>query len=384
MRYVIAAAFLLAIVGGLVGIKFTQISSLINMGKEMEKSGPPPEAVGTALVQEQDWEGTLAAVGSVAAVNGVAISNDAAGVVKKISFESGAIVKQGQVLVELDTSVERAQLASAEARKALAISTVERTRALAGKGAISQAQLDADEAQLKAATTDAEGIRAQMDPKVIRAPFTGRLGIRNVNLGQYVNPGTALTVLEAIDALYVDFTLPQQRLADVKVGMPVRITTEADGGAPWDATVAAIDPSIDAATRNIKIRASVPNKEERLRPGMFVNVALVLPTRGKVLTVPAPAIVRASFGDSVFIVEDKKPDAKGMTKTPDGKPVKDARQQFVRVGESRGDFVAIKEGVKPGQEVVVAGAFKLRNGAPVVVDNALRPNVQLAPRPENR
>lgn len=384
MRYLLAIAGLLAIVGVLVGIKFTQISSLMKMGKEMQKSGPPPEAVSAAVATEQDWEGTLSAVGSVAAAKGVSVSNEAAGTVTRISFESGAVVKQGQVLVELDSSVERAQLASAQARRDLAASSAARTRQLASKGAVSQQQLEADEAALKAASTDVDALQAQIARKTVRAPFSGRLGIRNVNLGQYLNPGTPITALEAIDAVYVDFTLPQQRLPELKVGMPVRVTMEGDAGGALDGTLDAVDPSVDPSTRSIKLRATVPNKNETLRPGMFVNVTVVLPDRGKVVTVPATSVVHASYGDSVFVVESKKPDAGGAAESPDGKPIETARQQFVRIGASRGDFVSVLDGVKAGQTVVSAGAFKLRNGAPIVVRPDVAPTPDLAPRPENR
>ncbi|WP_394826659.1 efflux RND transporter periplasmic adaptor subunit [Pendulispora albinea] len=375
---------LILVIGILGGVKGWQISNLMAMGKEAAKQGPPPESVGTAVASEQTWEGTLSAVGSVTSLKGVALSNDAPGVVTRISFESGQVVRQGQVLVELDVNVERTQLASAEARKELAMTNVTRTRALVEKGAIAQSQLDTDDAQLKTATADVENIKAQIARKQIRAPFSGRLGIRNVNLGQYLSPGTSLTVLEAINAVYVDFTLPQQRLSDITVGMPVRLESTEDAGAPREGTVAAVDPSIDTATRAIKVRASVPNKDEKLRPGMFVNVSVVLPTRASTVTVPLPAVVHAPYGDSVFVAEDKKADAPGGTKTPDGRPIKTARQQFVRVGEARGDFVEILDGIKAGQEVVTSGAFKLRNGAPITIDNKVQPKPQLNPAVENK
>ena len=379
VRYLFAILGVLLVVAGLGTVKFKQISSLIAMGKTMEKSGPPPEPVGTAIAQEQAWEGTISTIGSIAAVRGVALSNDAPGVVSRIFFESGAFVKQGQTLVELDTSVERAQLASAEARRDLAQITATRSRALVDRSAIPRSQQDNDDAQLKTSSTDLNAIQAQIDRKIVRAPFSGRLGIRAVNLGQYLNPGTTLTVLEAIDSVYVDFSLPQQRLADVKVGMPVRVALDGTDGAPRDGVIAAIDPEVDATTRSIKLRASVPNKLEKLRPGMFATVSVVLPQRAANVTLPATAIVHAAFGDSVFVVEPKK-DATG----PGASSAKVARQQFVKVGESRGDFVAILDGVKAGEEVVSAGAFKLRNGSSVTVNNDVKPTPQLDPHPENR
>ncbi len=384
MRYVLVIVGLLLIVGTLGFVKFSQISSLIAMGEEMQKAGPPPESVGTAVAEAQQWEDTLSAVGNVASVKGVALSSEGAGVVTKIRFESGSTVKQGEILVELDTSVERAQLASARARRDLAKVTAERSRALVATKVISQAQMDAVEAELKTASTEYNAIQAQIERKVVRAPFSGKLGIRNVNLGQYLNPGTPITVLESQGAVFVDFTLPQQELGKLSVGMPVRLVLEGDREKQLQGEIAAVDPTIDNTSRSIKLRASVPNDTEKLRPGMFVNVSVILPAKKQLVIVPTTSVVHASYGDSVFIVEDKKPGSPGMAKTPDGKLVKIARQQFVRAGEARGDFVAILEGVKAGQEVVSAGAFKLRNGVPIVVNNAVKPEPKLNPRPENR
>ena len=384
MRYLVTILGLLLVIGGLGTVKFKQISSLINMGKQFEKSGPPPESVSTTPAQEQSWEATLSSVGSIAAGKGVALSNDAPGVVSRIHFESGAFVHEGQVLVELDSSVERAQLASAQARRDLAQVTATRTRALVEKNAIPQSQLDNDDAALKTAGTDLNAIQAQIDRKIVKAPFSGRLGIRAVNLGQYLNPGTTLTVLEAIDSVYVDFTLPQQRLADLKVGMPVRVSLEEGNKSVKEGAIAAIDPEVDAVTRTLKVRASVPNKQGDLRPGMFAKVEVELPQKAASVIVPAPAILHAAYGDSVYIAEDKK-DANGaVVKGPDGKNAKVARQQFVKVGESRGDFVSILDGVTAGQEVVTGGAFKLRNGAGIVINNEIKPAAQLDPHPENR
>jgi membrane fusion protein (multidrug efflux system) len=383
-RYLVAGLALVVLVGGLVAIKFTQISSLISMGKQMQKAGPPPESVGTSVSQNQTWGGAVSAVGTIASVKGVAISNEAPGIVSAIRFESGATVKAGQILVELDSKAERAQLASIEARKELATVNAGRTRALVEDNAVAKSQLDTDESALKTTRADAAALRAQIDRKVVRAPFAGRLGIRHVNLGQYLNPGTTLAELEATDLVYVDFALPQQQLETVSVGMPVSVTIEGTNGLAAQGTLAAIDPTVDAATRTLKLRATVPNKDEKLRPGMFAKVAVVLPDQGTVVAIAASAVVRASFGDSVFVVEDKKDESGNVISGPDGKPAKFARQQFVRVGESRGDFVAIADGVKAGQELVVAGAFKLRNGARVVVNNDIKPNAELSPRPENR
>ena len=382
-RVLLVVLGLLLLVGALGFIKFSQISSLMAMGKQFEKSGPPPESVSSAVSTMQNWQGQMTAVGTVAPVKGVALSNDSPGIVSKIDFESGALVKQGQILVELDTSVERAQLASALVRHDLAQVNVNRSHALIKESVISQSQVDTDEAQVKSAATDAQSLQAQINRKIVRAPFAGRLGIRAVNVGQYLNPGTTLTVLQAVGAVFVDFSLPQQQLKTISNGMPVKVTIEGSNEPAVDGTIAAVDPTIDSTTRMIKLRATVPNPAEKLRPGMFADVAVILPDAGAVVTVPATAIVHASFGDSVFVIEDKKPDSPGAKVTPDGKPIKNARQQFVRLGESRGDFVAIVDGIQAGQEVVTAGAFKLRNNSPVLVNNSVQTTPQLSPKPEN-
>jgi membrane fusion protein (multidrug efflux system) len=384
VRYLLPILGLFVLVAGLVGVKYKQIATLIQFGKTAMAAGPPPESVSTAISHEDTWEGTLTAVGSIAAAKGVAVSNDAPGIVSRIYFESGQMARAGQVLVELDTNVERAQLASAKARMDLAALTAGRSRALVQSNAIAQSQLDSDDATLKTATTDLAAIQAQIDRKTVRAPFGGRLGIRAVNLGQYLNSGTMVTVLEAIDTVYVDFDLPQQRLADVKVGMPVRVAIEGMGKEALDGAIAAVDPEIDSTTRTIKVRASLPNKQEKLRPGMFANVVVVLPKHEAEIVVPATAVVHASYGDSVFVVEDKKDDAGQVVQGPDGKAAKVARQQFVRAGEVRGDYVAILDGVHSGQEVVSAGGFKLRNGSPIAVHNEVGAKPQLDPHPENR
>lgn len=387
MRIAIAAGISLAVIGVLAGTKFAQISSLMRFGKAAQAAGPPPEAVGTSVAQGAEWESLLESVGSVAAGRGVTISAEVPGVVRAIRFESGAQVRAGQVLVELDASVERAQLASLQARRDFATTSVTRTRKLEAGGASTKAQLDADEAQLNTVSADARALAAQIEKKTIRAPFGGKLGIRSVNLGQYLNPGTAVTVLESLDAVYIDFTVPQQEVARVPVGTGVRIVLP---GPPPVRTltgkVAAVDPNVDPVTRAVKIRASVEDTKsaDDLRPGMFVNVAIVLPERAKVVFVPVTSIMRAPYGNSIYVVEDRKDEAGQVVKGPDGKAAKVARQQFVRIGATRGDFVAIDEGLTAGQEVVVLGAFKLRNGAPIFVNNEIQLAPSQKPTPPNR
>jgi membrane fusion protein (multidrug efflux system) len=377
---------LVVVLGLLVVLKGAQFSAMAQSGAEAAKQGPPPETVGTAKTSTAEWEDTIEAVGSVASAKGVTLTSEVPGAVKRIAFESGDLVKRGDVIVELDSSVERAQLASASAERELAQLTAERSSKLATQGSLAKAELDQNKATLAAATASAEGLRAQLAKKTVRAPFDGRLGIREVNLGQYLTPGTPIATLESVEETFVDFSVPQQNLADVHEGTEVRITLGQDAGSRQSITgsVAAIDPSIEPSTRSVQVRARVTDTAGRLRPGMFVGVSVVLPKNERIVAAPATAIVHAPYGDSVFVVEPKKKDAPGMRQTPDGKPVRVVRQQFVRVGRQRGDYVAILEGVEPGQELVTAGAFKLRNGAPVVVSEKAVPAPQLEPHPKNR
>jgi membrane fusion protein (multidrug efflux system) len=382
VRYVIAVVFVVAVLGALGALKGAQISALIHFGESAKAAGPPPEAVTVAKANAQTWEATLQAVGSVTTSRGVAVSSQAGGVVTKIRFDSGDVVKQGRVLVELDSRVERAQLASARVRRDLAEANVKRTRELAKSGVATQAELDNNESLLRSADAEIKSIQAQLALKIVRAPFSGKLGIRAVNLGQFLSPGTPVTELEATRATFVDFTLPQEQVGDVAVGMEVRASVE--GKKAELGNITAIEPNVDAVTRAVRLRAALPNSSAALRPGMFVSVAVVLPKKRDVVAVPATAVVHASYGDSVFVVEPKPAAEPGTRQTPDGKTVNVARQQFVRTGESRGDFVAIEKGVTAGQTLVSLGAFKLRNGAPVFESDSAALDPKLHPQLENR
>jgi membrane fusion protein (multidrug efflux system) len=383
MRYVVTIIGLLLIVGALVFVKYSQISMLIGMGEAMASAGPPPEAVSTAPATVQTWEASLRAVGTVASAKGVQISSEVPGVVKKIGFDSGALVKKGDVLVVLDSRVERAQLSSAQVRRDLALTNVKRARTLGAAGAESQAQLDADENALRQATAELEVLRAQIARKTIRAPFAGRLGIRAVNLGQYLNPGTAITTLEAVGGAYVDFELPQQHQQEAVTGLSVRLSVEGAPELGAQGTIVAIEPNVDPSTRTLKLRAAVDDEQRKLQPGMFVRVEVVLPEERRVVAVPLTAVVHAPYGDSVFALEEPT-EGTPASQGPNGEPVLVARQQFVRLGERRGDFVAVLDGVQPGQVLVSAGAFKLRNNSPVFVNNELAPSPELDPHPKNR
>lgn len=375
MRYVIVIVGVILLLVGLAGVKAAQISTLIGFGEAAAKAGPPPETVSTRKAEAQVFETELNAVGTIVSAKGVELSNDAAGVVSRLHFESGDLVKKGDVLVELDSSVERAQVASLKARTELANVSVNRSRALVTAGAAPQAQLDQDQSTLATLTADTKALFAQIDRKVVRAPFAGRLGIRAVNLGQYLPPGTVVTVLESTESEYVDFTLPQAVVSELKPGMVVRLRGDRGGPVLAEGAIDAIAPSLDAVTRNVTVRASVPKGGDALRPGMFVAVDVVLPQKKNLVIVPLTAVVHAAYGDSLFVVESPK---------EGGQKSGIARQKFVKLGERRGDFVAVTEGLKVGEEVVISGSFKLRNGAKVVVKNDGKQKPELSPRPENR
>lgn len=382
MKYLVAAVIAVVLLGGLGAVKGAQISTMIHFGKKMEQAGPPPETVGASIAKEETWEDTLSAVGGVTSVRGVTLAPEVAGVVSKINFESGQLIAEGDVVVELDTSVERAALAQAKARQRFAKVNEQRTRILVEDKVLAKEQLDNDLSVRNATAAEVAGAKATLERRTVRAPFAGRLGIRNVNLGQYLAPGTPITVLETVDRVYVDFALPQGRLDKLQNGMTVRVSQR--GGTPLEGAIEALQPSLDEATRSVRVRATVPNKEDKLRPGMFVDVEVVLPDTTTFVVIPGTAVVHAAYGDSVFVLRDQTPEDKGSRETDDGLPIRIAEQRFVRIGPERGDFVAILEGISPGDEVVIAGAFKLRNGARVVVSDRALPKAETAPNPPNR
>jgi len=364
-----------AVVAGLLaGTKALQIGTLIKHGKAAKI---PPEVVTTIQAQPQTWESLVTAVGSLEAVQGVTVSAELTGKVVAIPFESGSQIKMGELLVQQDIAAESAQLRSAEAAVTLAKITLERSRKMLETKVVAEANYDNAEAQLKQALAQADTIRATIAKKTIRAPFSGRLGIRQVHIGQIVKESAPLVSLQALDPIFVNFLVPQQQLAQVQLGYPVRITSDGlSAGATVTGTVTAVNPEVDTASRNLRVQATVANQGERLRPGMFVNVAVVQPQSSPVLAIPATAVLYAPYSDSVFVVEEAKA-AEGGAAGPAG------RQQFVRLGEKRGDFVAVTSGLTPEQTVVATGVFKLRNGQAVVIDNTLRPEFKLAPQPKD-
>ncbi len=370
-KLLLTAAALLVILALLGGIKALQIRKMMTTPFIM-----PPDTVTTAQASEETWAPSLTAVGSLAPVEGTTLSNELPGTVIKIAFASGAHVKKGDLLVQLDTSAEEAQLASAEASAEWARVSLKRAQELRAQNANSQSDLDSADAQAKQAEANVVNIRATIAKKTITAPFDGRIGIRSINLGQYLPAGTPIVSLDSLDPIYVDFTLPQQQLASLAPGLPVHVTTDALPGKTVEGKITAIDPQVDYATRNIQVQAMLANPDEKLRPGMFTNVAVELPASNKVLVIPATAVLNAPYGDSVFVVEESKDPQTGKTN-------KIIHQQFVQLGVTRGDFVAVNSGLKAGDTVVSSGVFKLRNNEPVVIDNRLAPVAQLAPRPND-
>jgi membrane fusion protein (multidrug efflux system) len=371
--WIVAIAALVAVVLVLVGIKAAQIRAMINAGKSF---APPPESVTSAKVQAAEWEASRAAVGTLVAVRGVTLASEVTGLVRRIGFDSGAFIRRGEVLVELDSSMEEAQLAAARADAELARSTLERSRTLRAADFSSAADLDAADARAKQTAANVGTLQATIAKKTIRAPFDGRIAIRQVELGQVVSPGTALASLQSIHPIYADFWLPQQALADLRPGMRSRLRTDVFPQQGWDGEVSTVNSEVDVATRNVRVRATFPNADGRLRPGMFANLEVISPEKQAVLAIPATAILYAPYGDSVFALEEKKDEA--------GNTALVARQKFIRAGERRGDLVAVVSGLQAGETIVSSGAFKLRNGSAVVVRNDLAPSAELAPKPVDK
>jgi membrane fusion protein (multidrug efflux system) len=345
------------------------------MVKAGEAFAPPPESVTTAKVEAAQWESARAAVASLVAVQGVTLAAELPGTVREISFESGAAVKRGQVLVRLDTAAEEAQLAAAAAEASLARLNHERARRLREGEANSQADLDAAAARAAQADATVRNLQATIAKKTIRAPFDGRISIRQVELGQVVAPGTPIASLQSVTPIRADFWLPQQALADLAEGQRARLRTDTFPDRTWQGVITTVNPEVDPATRNVRVRATFENLDGRLRPGMFANVDVLSDERRDVVTVPATAVLFAPYGDSVFAIQERKEEG--------GKVTAVAHQKFIRTGERRGDLVAVAEGLTPGETVVSSGAFKLRNGAAVAVDNTLAPEAKLAPRPRD-
>lgn len=368
-KFILAiSAFMLAVLA-LGAVKAAQVNKLMTTPQVT-----PLTAVSTADAQAVDWYSSIHAIGTLAPVQGVMLSADADGTIVKIHAENGAAVKEGDLLIEFDTTVEVAQLQAAEARAELARLSIDRTKDLVERQAVSKSEFDAASATFKQAGADVAALKAQIAKKQVRAPFGGRVGIRAINLGEFVARGAPLLPLQKLDPIYVNFTVPQRQLQVLSVGQKVSISVDAFP-TPFEATITAINPEVDPATRNVSVQATLANAKEQLRAGMFVRVDVQMPQAEALVVVPSTAIAYASYGNSVFIVEN--------IKGQDGKEFLGVRQQFVKLGSTRGDLIAITDGVKAGEKVVTAGVFKLRNGIPVQVNNAVQPSANAAPKPSN-
>jgi membrane fusion protein (multidrug efflux system) len=371
-RMLLMLVVMAVIIAGLGFVKFQQIQIAIAQGASFQ---PPPEAVTTIVAQQVVWPETLSAIGSVAAVQGVTVSADLSGTVDRVAFDSGRAVRQGEVLVELDTRQERAQLAAAEAQRDLARTNFDRMQGLLKDNVISRAEYDSATADDKQTEARVGEIRAAIQRKRITAPFSGILGIRQVNVGQYLSSGDPIVGLQSLNPIYVNFDVPQQATAQMRNGRDVRITTGDLAGVEFHGRITAIDSVVNSETRNLQVQATLANPDGQLRPGMFVQAEVVLGSGRPVLALPASAISYAPFGDSVFVVTNLK--------GPNGESYRGVRQQFVKLEGARGDQVGVISGVKPGDEVVTSGVFKLRNAAAVLVNNKVQPGNNPAPTPED-
>jgi len=371
-RMLVMLTLTLLFVGALGFVKFKQIQTAIAQGAAYQ---PPPEAVTTVIAAQEQWPSTINAIGTMAAVRGVTVSADLPGIVEQILFESGDAVREGQTLAILDTRQEQAQMAAAEAQRVRARLNFNRMQELLDQQVISKAEYESATAQSRETEARVGEIRAAIERKTIRAPFSGILGIRQVNKGQYLAGGDPLVTLQSLNPIYVNVGVPQQVIGQVRVGRSVRITTESLGSVTFEGRVTAIDSVVDETTRNIQVQATLANPDAKLRPGMFVQTEMVLGANQPVIALPASSISYAPYGDSVFVVSDMKDDK--------GRTYRGVRQQIVRLGPARGDQIAVLSGIKAGDEIVTSGLFKLRNGAAVEVNNKVKPGNNSAPKPEN-
>jgi membrane fusion protein (multidrug efflux system) len=371
-RMIIMLVLMAALVGGLGFLKYRQVEAAIAMGASFQM---PPTAVTTVIAKRETWPSTLSVIGTAAAIEGVTVSADLPGTVDKIHFESGQSVQEGDILVELDTRQERAQLANVEAQRDLAHVQYGRSEQLVKAGVISKSEFDNAAAQQKATEAQVGDIKAAIARKTIHAPFSGILGLRQISLGQYLAAGQAIVSLQALNPIYVNFGVPQQETSKMKIGRALHVTNADVAGMAFSGKITALDSVINEQTRNIQIQATLQNQGGKLRPGMYVQVELPLGQPRDVIPLPASAINYAPYGDSVYVVTDIKDEKTGKT-------YRGVRQQIVKIEGSRGDQVAITSGLNNGDEVVSAGVFRLRNAAPVEINNAVKPDNSAKPNPE--
>ena len=359
--------------GGLFGFK-AFLGGVIK--KSISAQGVPPQTVSTAKAQFTEWQGEFQAVGTLRAVRGADVAPELSGVITAIHFQSGQAVAAGAPLVQLNAESDLARLQSLAAAADLAQANYERDKKQLEFQAVSQAVVEADAATLKSARAQVAEQQALLNKKLVRAPFEGRLGIRAVDVGQYVNAGTKLVTLQALDPVYVDFYAPQKSLGKIALKQKIVLKTDAFQGQEFPGEVSSIDPKVDPATRNVQVRATVRNPKQSLLPGMFAAVVLASGGPQRFLTLPQTAVSYNPYGDTVFVVEESK--------GKDEKVALVAQQKFVTTGETRGDQVAILSGIKEGDTVVTAGQIKLRSGFPVIVNNSIQPTNEPAPQPKDQ
>ena len=368
-RMIIMIVAVVVILGGIIGFK---MAMAIGTKKFLSSMPVPPQTVSTVPASLQEWQQELSAVGTLRAVNGADLSSEVAGIVDKLSFDSGMDVDKGSVLVQLRDDDEVAQLHALQATATLAQVTLDRDMKQLKAQAVSQAAVDNDTAALNSAKAQADAQQAVIDKKTIRAPFAGHLGIRQVDIGQYLNPGTSIVTLQQLDPIYVDFNLPEQAMPQIAAAQKVAAHIDALPGSSFDGDITAINAKVDEATRNIQVRASFKNSDHKLLPGMFAHVAVTVGEPQKRITLPQTSITYNPYGDTVYLV----------AKDENGKLI--ARQSFVTTGATRGDQISILSGVKEGDEVVTSGQLKLRNGAPLIVNNDIQPSNDINPKPEDK
>ena len=371
-KILVAVVGIIVVVGSLAGIKTIQIVRMTEASEQ--QGGQGPTTVTSFEVARRSWGERISAVGSLEAVQGVMVATELAGKVVEIAFEPGTQVRRQQVLVRQDSSSERARLPGAEAEAERARLHYERMKSLRQQNVVSQAEYDDAEAAYRQARSQVDDIKSVIEKKTIRAPFAGSLGVRLVNMGQSLGEAQPVVSLQTLDPIYVNFSLPQQQISLISAGDKIRVKADGVAGDFLTGRITTINPDLDPTTRNVKVQATVDNSSKVLRPGMYVTVEVVLPQKKDVRVIPASAILYAPYGNSVFVIEERDGE--------DGRSRQVARQQFVRLGEARGDFISVLDGVGEGETVVSTGAFKLRNGQPVRVDNELSPEFKENPTPE--
>ncbi|TWH05965.1 MULTISPECIES: efflux RND transporter periplasmic adaptor subunit [Pseudoxanthomonas] len=381
-RMTLMLILFVVVFGGVFGLWFASQRALNSFFDNMPQ---PPVEVSTFEARAETWSDTAEAVGTLVADNGTQVTTEAGGVVQRIAFESGQRVRKGDLLVQLNTANELAQLNALEAAAELAATQRDRWRELGAQKLVSQAEVDERVSDAAQTHAQAEAQRALIAQKTIRAPFDGVLGIRRINLGQYLNPGDPIVALQALDPIHVDFTLPEQRLNQVVVGSKVQVSVDALPEQAFEAEITAVEPAVETNTRNFGVRATLANPDGVLRPGTFARVRFDLGQPRQVVVVPQTAVSFNPYGNSVYVLVDA-PDEVKNAEVQEGQqaPQHVVRQRFVTTGPTRGDLVGITDGLEPGEVVVSSGLLRLRNDAPVLINNTVTPQADPDPRPENR